>query len=483
MHSFRPLISPQVLRTSFLLTCRPRWRHFSGRAFRGRDNPVQVLAIETSCDDTSVALLSVGKHAHSLGIDYSSRVLFHERITSDSAQYGGIHPIVALDSHRRNLGSLVKRATEFLGYERFRYADRSRPPRVKKPPNLVAVTRGPGMRSNLSVGLDMAKGLAIAWNVPLIGVHHMQAHTLTPRLCSVLRDEDKVIRPSGSNTVEWQLDDVEPKFPFLTVLASGGHTMLLSSNCLTDHEILAETTDIALGDCLDKAARVILPNESLTTPSGKALEDFAFDGDGFNPQKYNYSPPISRGNELQRKPTRWDWSLLPPLADSKGGEKSSRRMIYSFAGVLSNVERLVEGSTGSNRSIEERRELARETMRIAFEHLSSRIFIYLQNLPQKKRDEIKTIVVSGGVAANGFLRHILRSTLDQRGYAHVHLEFPPMELCTDNALMIAWAGLEMYDSGYTSSLDIGPIRKWSMDPRAEGGGILLGENKKTHTLR
>jgi len=76
------------------------------------------------------------------------------------------------------------------------------------------------------------------------------------------------------------------------------------------------------------------------------------------------------------------------------------------------------------------------------------------------------------VASNQFLRHVLRTTLDARGYRHIRLHFPPIELCTDNALMIAWAASEMYSAGYSSDLNIGPIRKWSMDPQAEDGGIL-----------
>ena len=245
--------------------------------------------------------------------------------------------------------------------------------------------------------------------------------------------------------------------------------MLIESKSLTNHKTLAETADIAIGDCLDKAARAILPQDQLYHPYGKALEAFAFPDGG---ESYDYTPPVRRGDELERRTTRWGWSLGPPLAESKGGQKSSRRMVYSFAGLLSAVQRLMDGETGGGRSVDEKRELAREVLRVAFEHLASRILLHLSTLPPDLRDKLSTVVISGGVASNAFLRHVLRSILDVRGYERIKLEFPPVELCTDNALMIAWAGMEMFDAGYESGLEIRAIRKWSLDPEGGDGGIL-----------
>lgn len=401
-----------------------------------------TLAIETSCDDTSVAVAEAPTELSSV------KVLFHEKITANNDAFRGIHPLVALHSHQTSLAPLIQTALQTC-----------------PKPNLVAATRGPGMRSNLSVGLDTAKGLALAWNVPFIGIHHMQAHALTPRLVSALRDK------------RHESHILAPRFPFLTVLASGGHTMLMHSTGLVDHSILAETQDIALGDCLDKAARAILPSDALTSPFGKALEAFAFpNGDA----DYKYEPPARREDELQAHQTRWEWSLRPPLAESKGGLKSSRRMVFSFAGLLTSVERIMRRTTafdpGSDRgtmtsgvSLEERRDLARELLRVAFEHLASRIFIHLATVDAT---QIETLVISGGVASNSFLRHVLRSILDARGFTHIQLACPPVSLCTDNALMIAWTAMEMWHAGYHSSLSIEPIRKWSMDASATDGGIL-----------
>jgi len=257
--------------------------------------------------------------------------------------------------------------------------------------------------------------------------------------------------------------------------------MLINSTGLTDHQILASTGDIAIGDCLDKAARAILPPEHIKTPYGKAITDFAFPN---GEADFAYTAPTNRRDELALRKTQWGWSLGVPLAESKGRGKTSKRMIFSFAGLLTSVERFMKhtydqtGSISGTRdpasvSIEERRDLARETLRVCFEHLVSRILLHLGEPEVKSAaTPIDTVVVSGGVASNSYLRHVIRAMLDARGFSHIKVSFPPPNLCTDNALMIAWAGMEMYTAGYTSSLDITPIKKWSMDPRSEDGGIL-----------
>src|SRR5271155_369848 len=157
-----------------------------------------TLAIETSCDDTSVAVLE--KHNH------KSKLHFHSKITSDNRAFQGVHPLIALDSHQKNLATLVNTALESLPIQSSAVAhlgntllvDHGRGAQLRKKPDFVTVTRGPGMRANLNTGLDTAKGLAVAWQVPLLGVNHMQAHALTPRLVSSLEAEDdsQVLEPT-----------------------------------------------------------------------------------------------------------------------------------------------------------------------------------------------------------------------------------------------------------------------------------------------
>lgn len=145
-------------------------------------------------------------------------------------------------------------------------------------------------------------------------------------------------------------------------------------------------------------------------------------------------------------------------------------MEYSFSGLGSDVKRIVESKP--EMSDVERRVLAQETMRVAFEHLTSRLLLALQS---NGMESVNTVVVSGGVASNQYLKHILRAILDKRGLENIRLLFPPPSFCTDNAAMIAWAGMEMWDAGWRSNTDITAQRKWSIDAATKDGGIMGAE--------
>ncbi|KAK6331590.1 hypothetical protein TWF718_002139 [Orbilia javanica] len=390
-----------------------------------------VLGVESSCDDSSVAVLQIPDSG-------KPTLHFHGKVTADTTKFLGINPIMAFQSHRRSLSPLIQTAIKHL-------------PNGQKP-DIVAVTRGPGMVSSLDVGLETAKGLALAWDVPLVGVNHMQAHALTVRLCRALEG-------NGLNS---------PEYPFLSLLVSGGHTMIVVSWSLTDHEVLAETIDTAVGDCIDKVARVIVPEEILKskkdTNYGKMLEEFA-SSDDLNGQ-YEASKTDVVGDQIQEQ---YGWRLPVSLG---GAKKEGHRglMKFSFAGLRSSVDRLVDTRRNTKgddwAEIDERKALSREVMRRCWEHLASRVVMTLGSL-QKKDVDIKTVVVSGGVASNNFLREVLRKQLNFHSFENVDLAFPPIEFCTDNAAMIAWTGYEMYQAGYESTLDIAPFRKWSLQPLDE----------------
>lgn len=287
------------------------------------------------------------------------------------------------------------------------------------------------MRSCLSTGLDMAKGLAVAWQIPLVGVNHMQAHALTSRLVSALAEG-----PDSACAGQ-------PAFPFLSLLVSGGHTLLLHSRSLTEHVILAKTADIAVGDVLDKIARAVCPSDVFRSHSheimyGRLLEDFAFPVR----RRCSYVAPVAQGEEVSRGGTRFGWSLPVPFATSRAGAKT-RVMEFSFTGLGSAVERIADrigetageatmatkggeeedlGEIGPNEEMKERVKLAREAMRVTFEHLASKVVSALDSLQaaslpstniddegneetqEEKTDAIDTLVVSGGVASNQYLR-------------------------------------------------------------------------------
>ncbi|KAF2709718.1 hypothetical protein K504DRAFT_467669 [Pleomassaria siparia CBS 279.74] len=480
-----------------------------------------TLAIETSCDDTSVAILETktcAQHGHTCAVLH-----FHKKITSNNTSFHGIHPIVSLYSHQENLALLLDEALLHLPFQNTS---------IRKVPDFVAVTRGPGMRSNLFTGMDTAKGLAVAWQRPLVGVHHMQAHALTPRLVKALqnsRESEISYATSEEKAVIASKTSIEPDFPFLSVLASGGHTLLIYSATLTDHKVLASTTDIAVGECLDKIARSVLPEHILqTAPSamyGPLLEKFAFPetpklntdktlvepkievkpGEGAqracpHPHhpvraeyqlesstareytarygtRYDYVVPRNNEEAPKQNSNSWGWVFNRPLSKGAGGLKSNS-MEMSFTGLLTAVERVVEFETdkssgkitkiprlANNICNKERRDMAREAMRVAFEHVASRVVLALEQTSSEKLASapITTVVMAGGVAANSYLRFILASMLSINGFSHVKLVFPPVSLCTDNAAMIAWAGIEMYNAGYRDSRTIRSVRKWPLD--------------------
>lgn len=482
---------------------------------RRTDRDLLTLAIETSCDDTCVAVLSRDAASRAGG----ATLRFDGKVTSDNRAFGGVHPVAAFRGHVASLAGLVDEALAHLpavGEGGRRRGGRSaagphtggegagaRAARSgaeeedldasivvrgvrRRRPDFVSVTRGPGMVSNLSVGLSTAKGLATAWQVPLVAVNHMQAHALTPRLVDALeRSTAKGTAPDadgpGPGPEPPERLPPQPAFPFLSLLVSGGHTLLVESRSATDHRILAAAADVAVGDAIDKVARDVLPPETVAgSPDvmfGRQLEAFAFpreptsaspppasrtdaddDEDGYD---YGYSPPARRADELEMYRSPSGWTLTPPL-------RNSRAMEYNFTGFPSAVHRIV---AAASMSVDERRLLARQSLRLLFEHLGSRVLLALAD-DRELAAKIDTLVVSGGVASNRFLRHVLRRMLDARGFGKVRIVAPPVRLCTDNAAMIAWTGMEMFVAGWESELGVEAVRKWAVDPRSEDGGIL-----------
>lgn len=469
----------------------------SSSSSRIKNRPLTTLAIETSCDDTAVAVLSKSASG-------KATLLFNERISSDNRAFKGINPMITVEGHNSTLALLVEKALESLpdDVEKME-VEKTRRRNVrssKKIPDFVCATRGPGIMPNLSVGLNVAKGLALAWQVPLVGVHHMQAHALTPRLVHALEnsgsikdddDDESVTTPTSSPSPS----PMSPSFPFLSLLVSGGHTQLILSSGLTSHQILATTADVAIGNLLDQTARVILPPSILqSSPDvsyGRVLEAFAFPPGENTTADYEafFKPALSRRDEIDDVPSGYEWSIALPY-------RNSRKLAYSFSSIHTQVHTIVaaieasydaanndnDSSSSSSSSpdddvdkisLDQRRALARHTFRASFQHLASRLILALQDHPslQSSPEAVKTLVVAGGVASNRFLMHVLRTTLAARGFPDMQIVAPPLELCTDNAAMIAWAGMEMYEAGYRSELSVRPIARWPMDP-AVGGGML-----------
>jgi N6-L-threonylcarbamoyladenine synthase len=373
-----------------------------------------TLAIETSCDDTSVAILE--KSTCPTTSRTAAKLHFHKKTTANNAAFNGVHPLVALESHQENLAKLVAEAIDHLPLSKFGEAldsgsideddlgqeicdevEVAQSIARKRLPDFISVTRGPGMRSNLFTGLDTAKGLAVAWQKPLIGVHHMQAHALTPRLVAALQTFATLRTKKRALEESVHRIKVEPEFPFLSILASGGHTLLIHSASLTNHEIMASTSDVAIGECLDKVARTVLPAEVLQKAGnimyGALLETFAFPRQDVQDNeselfvddtardkpfllhrwlpslsskpippkaptyvlenntaaeyrikyesRYSYTVPKNHEEALKRNVSKWGWGFNQPLSRAQGGLKS-KSMEMSFSGLTTAVERVVK---------------------------------------------------------------------------------------------------------------------------------------------
>ncbi|MCP4299253.1 MAG: tRNA (adenosine(37)-N6)-threonylcarbamoyltransferase complex transferase subunit TsaD [Gammaproteobacteria bacterium] len=326
---------------------------------------MNVLGIETSCDETGVALYSTlrGLISHAL----HSQIDLH-------AVYGGVVPEIASRDHVRMLLPLVQQVLDEAGIEK---------------PDAIAYTAGPGLVGALMVGGGMANGLGLAWDCPVIPVHHMEGHLLAP-----------------------MLEDEPPEFPFLALLVSGGHTMLVAVRALGDYRLLGTTLDDAVGEAFDKTAKLL----GLGYPGGPALAALADHG---NDQAFAFPRP------MQNKPG----------------------FDFSFSGLKTAV--MLEVKKAETAGVLRRADVAASFQRAAVDTLIARA------TKAAKSEGLNRIVVAGGVGANKLLRNDLATRFDGTVY------YPRMEFCTDNGAMIAVAGaLRLAQAEPAQEIKVQP--RWSL---------------------
>jgi N6-L-threonylcarbamoyladenine synthase len=329
---------------------------------------MNILGIETSCDETGVALYSTesGLVADAL----HSQVDLH-------AVYGGVVPEIASRDHVRRLLPLIEQVLAEAGIDR---------------PDAVAYTAGPGLVGALMVGSGMANGLGLAWDCPVIPVHHMEGHLLAP-----------------------MLEDEPPEFPFLALLVSGGHTMLIGVAGLGRYQMLGTTLDDAVGEAFDKTAKLL----GLGYPGGPALARLAESGDD---SAFAFPRPM----------------LGRPGLD------------FSFSGLKTAVMLEVRKATEAGEIDARRADIAASFQRAAVDTLVSR------SLQAAERENLERIVVAGGVGANKLLRHEMARRFGGEVY------YPRMAFCTDNGAMIAIAGaLRLADAGAAD--EIRAQARWALD--------------------
>src|SRR3989344_7185269 len=339
---------------------------------------MKILAIETSCDETAIALLQINGALEKpdikvLGNTLLSQVAIH-------TQYGGVYPNLAKREHEKNLPLLLEQTLKEAGYEMSKA--RLRTFNI----DCIAVTNGPGLEPALWVGINFAEKLGKLWSKPVIAVNHMEGH-----IYSVLYQDKFSISNSQFSKLE---------LPALALLVSGGHTELVHIKDFGKYEILGQTRDDAVGEASDKTARML----GLPYPGG---------------------PQISRLAENSRKRTLEDTIKLPrPMIHSKN-------LDFSFSGLKTAV--LYKLKSENRPDIGFKEDMARAFEDAAIEVLVEKTRRALLELG----GEAKTLIVAGGVSAN---LHLSRELKKLVGELHdITLCMPPRLLTTDNAIMIGIA--------------------------------------------
>ncbi len=341
---------------------------------KSRDNAyMRVLGIETSCDETAVAIIC-DKQGLLANYIYSQTALHNE--------YGGIVPELASRDHIRKLGPLILEAMAAAKIFSFGNLD------------AVAYTSGPGLIGALLVGASLARSLAWATGKPAIAVHHMEAHLLAPLL-----------------------EDVAPEYPYLALLVSGGHTLLVQVAAVGKYKILGESIDDAVGEAFDKVAQML----GLKYPGGPQIAQWALRG---NPDRFNFPRPM----------------LDRPGLD------------FSFSGLKTHVLHTLKNLAEIDDQV--RADIARAFEDAVVDTLT------IKSIRAIEATRAKALVVAGGVGANQKLRKQLKQRLEKQ---NVKVFYPAPEYCTDNAAMVAQLGLLRLQSGYSEPLQIFVQPRWSLE--------------------
>ncbi|MFA6019109.1 MAG: tRNA (adenosine(37)-N6)-threonylcarbamoyltransferase complex transferase subunit TsaD [Rhodospirillales bacterium] len=331
-----------------------------------------ALGLETSCDETGAAL-----------VDGEGRILA-ERLLSqldEHRPYGGVVPEVAARAHLQHLDRLIAETMAAAGRG---FADL----------DLVAATCGPGLIGGVFVGAMTGKAIALAAGKPFLAINHLEGHALSARL--------------GANL----------PFPYLLLLASGGHCQLLVVEEVGRYRKLGGTIDDAAGEAFDKTAKLL----DLGYPGGPAVEKAASQGDSAR------------------------FAFPRPMKGRKGCD-------FSFSGLKTAVRLAAEENAPLSDQI--KADIAAGFQQAVAEVMADRVAHAIAQAPG-----VRHLVVAGGVAANQTIKTRLQAVADKHGLAFAA---PPLKLCTDNAAMIAWAGIERFRLGQSDPLDFAPRPRWPLE--------------------
>ena len=358
-----------------------------------------ILAIETSCDETAAAVVDDGRFIRS-NVVYTQNDL-HRR-------FGGVVPELASRQHLLTLAPAVERALERAGA-------------VWDGIDAIAVSNGPGLAGSLLVGVNAAKAMALARNVPLVAVNHLEGHVYANWLVK----PDRWAPPEGSAR---RREPRPPQFPLLCLVVSGGHTELV---LMTDHlqyELLGRTRDDAAGEAFDKVARIL----GLGYPGGPAIQRAADRAGGATLPSYQLTRPWLRGT--------YDFSF-------SGLKTAMLRLVEGGgSGPVGNPSRL---ATVARSAPDASQEVPQPVAHMAAAFQQAVVDVLVGKTVQAAEERgAKQIALAGGVAANRHLRE------EMTARARMPVLCPDIDLCTDNAAMVAAAGFFRLQAGQTVGLDV-----------------------------
>ena len=320
---------------------------------------IHILAIESSCDDTSAAVLHGDKRL--------SNVVATQKIHE---AYGGVVPELASRAHQQNIVPVVDQALKQAGID-------------KSDLDAIAFTRGPGLMGSLLVGTSFAKSLSMGLDIPLIEVNHMQGHVLAHFIKSPEEAEKAV-----------------PKFPFLALTISGGHTQIILVKDYFEMDVLGETLDDAVGEAFDKSAKIL----GFPYPGGPLIDKFAGDG---NPLAFEFP--------------------IPKVAD----------LNFSFSGLKTSILYFIQKETAKNPDF-----IATHKADICASIQHTIVEILMRKVKKAvTQTGVREIAIGGGVSANSGIRTALTNAAKKHGWT-THI--PKFEYCTDNAAMIGIVGYLKY---------------------------------------
>ena len=352
-----------------------------------------ILGIETSCDETAAAVVMNGKTIASNVV--ASQIDLH-------AQYGGVFPELASRAHVESISAVVDQAVQDAGiaYDRL---------------DAIAVTRGPGLIGSLLVGVNFAKGLALATGKPLLGINHLEGHVYSLWLTEQHR---------------------EIVFPVLVLIVSGGHTELLLMRGHGDYERLGGTLDDAAGEAFDKVGRLL----GLPVPGGPNIERAALNG---NPEAYHF-PRAKRDESYDFSFSGLKTAVMREATVLPSAEARRKRGAEKKAQLRSGVS-VSDVSASFQAALVE--SLVSKTVRAAKEY------------------DVTEILMAGGVSANQALRQAMKKE------SALPVRYPPLNLCTDNGAMIAAAAHQRFLAGLRNDLSMEAVAMWplSSDAYAEVG--------------